>query len=123
MSILVLKREVTDERREVSLEHPLPVTDETLIPDIWRDKSSTITTGGTAQNAVGANQSRTYLLVNNPSATEDLWFNVGVVAVAAQPSVRLPPGAAWENPPHFRPTGFVSVIAATSAHAFTVKEA
>lgn len=89
----------------------------------WTDRSGTLTTGGTAQQAAAANAARTYLVVENPSATEDLWFNLGATAVAGQPSVLLPPGAAWENPPHFRPTGLVSVIAATTGHAFVVKEA
>jgi len=87
------------------------------------DKSGTITSGGSAQQAAAANAARRYLLVSNPSAAEDLWFNLGTAAVANQPSIRLPPGTAWESPSSFCPTGLVSVIAATTSHAFTVKEA
>ena len=38
-------------------------------------------------------------------------------------SILLAAGKSWENPPHFCPTGLVSVIAATTGHAFTCKEA
>lgn len=87
------------------------------------DRSGTIAAGATAQTAAAALTTRRYLLIENLSTTEDLWFNFGTTAVASQPSILLAAGKSWENPPHFCPTGLVSVIAATTGHAFTCKEA
>ncbi len=92
-------------------------------PANWTDRSGTIAAGGAAQQAAAANPARVYLCIENLSTTEDLWFDLTATAVISQPSIRLAPGAAWENPSHFRPTGAVSVIAATTAHAFAAKEA
>jgi len=87
------------------------------------DKSGTITTGGTAQTAAAANTSRKYLFIENPyTATETLWFSTVAAAVADSPSIALQPGDTWENPPHFCPTGAVSVIAATTGHKWTARE-
>lgn len=86
------------------------------------DYSGTIASGGTAQTAVAANASRRYLLVQNVSLTEDLWLNFGVAAVASQPSILLRPGSSFESSPAFVSTQLVSVIAATTGHAFVVKE-
>ena len=88
------------------------------------NRSGTITTGGTAQTAIAANTSRKYVLILNPdTATEDLWFSFDATAVAAAPSIYLHPGDAFEaGPGEFVPTGALSIIAATTAHAFTAKE-
>lgn len=86
------------------------------------NRSSTITTGGTAQAAMAANTSRKYVFLRNPdTATEDLWFSFDATAVAAAPSLVLHAGDYWESD-FFVPTGALSVIAATTAHAFTCKE-
>lgn len=88
------------------------------------DRSGTITTGGTAQNAAAALSTRKYLYIENPiTATARLWFSTVATAVADSPSISLEPGQSWENPSHFCPTGAVSVIAATTGHKFTVREA
>lgn len=87
------------------------------------DRSSTVTTGGTAQQIAAANTTRTYLLIQNVS-TASLWVNVGVVAVQNQPSILLPANGGsvvWED--NFIPTGAVSLIGATTGQAFTCKEA
>lgn len=86
------------------------------------DKSGTITTGGTAQTAAAANTSRKYLFIQNPStAPGSLWFSTVTTAVAASPSIELVPGAS-DATGVFCPTGAVSVIAATTGHAFTMRE-
>lgn len=84
----------------------------------------TITTGGTAQNAFAANTARVYLFVQNPpDATEDLYVNDTGAAVADTTSWRLRPGDALEFAMGFIPVAAISVIAATTAHAFFAKEA
>lgn len=88
------------------------------------DRSGTITAGGTAQNAAGALSTRKYLYIENPpNATERLWFSTNATAVADSPSIGLEAGQSFEYPAHFCPTAAVSVIAATTGHKFTVKEA
>lgn len=86
------------------------------------DRSGTITTGGTAQQAMAANTSRKYAYLLNPdTATEDLWFSFDATAAAAAPSLVLHPGDTMRTT-GFVPTGALSVIAATTAHAYTAKE-
>jgi len=87
------------------------------------DKSGTLTTGGTAQTAAAARNQRAFLLIQNPeNETENLFFSVDTTAVADSPSISLAPGdgVIFDQ---VVPTGAVSVIAATTGHQFTVKEA
>ena len=87
------------------------------------DRSGTITTGGTAQNAIGVNASRNYLLIRNPvTATEDLWVSLVGTATAASPSIRLTPADFLIFECGFIATNAASVIAATTGHAFTCWE-
>lgn len=87
------------------------------------DRSGTITTGGTAQNAMAANTSRKYASVTNPiSATESLFVNDAGTATAASPSYELLPGESYETGA-FVPTNAISVLAATTGHAFIAREA
>jgi hypothetical protein len=87
------------------------------------DRSGTITAGGTAQNAIASNAARRYLLVRNPkSATESLWLSLVGTATVASPSLELAAGDAYVAESDLIPTNAVSLIAATTAHAFTVWE-
>jgi hypothetical protein len=87
------------------------------------DRSGTLTTGGTAQNAAAALATRKYLFVQNPStAPGTLWFSTVTTAVQDSPSIELVPGASFESG-LFCPTGAVSVIAATTGHKWTAREA
>lgn len=94
------------------------------------DRSGTITTGGTAQNAASANTSRNYLLIENPvyksdgvtlNPAERLCFRTDAVAGQGAGSICLDIGQGFEFT-GFIPTGAVSVIAATTGHAWTAKE-
>lgn len=86
------------------------------------DRSGTITAGGTAQAAAAANTARKHLFIQNPStAPGSLWFSTTDTAVQASPSIELLPGASAVTG-SFVPTGAVSVIAATTGHAFTMRE-
>jgi hypothetical protein len=94
------------------------------------DRSGTITSGGTAQQAAAANASRRYLFIQNPGAPGQfdtapavpLWVNFGVTAVAAQPSIRINAGQTLVFDGRFVPVGTVSVIAATTSTPFVIKE-
>lgn len=86
------------------------------------DRSNTITTGGTAQNAMAANTSRKYARITNPvSATESLWVNDSGTATAASPSEELLPGDQYETG-LFAPTNAISVFAATTGHPYVARE-
>lgn len=86
------------------------------------DRSGTVTTGGTAQTLAGANSSRKYLLIVNDSASETLWFNFTTTAVASQPSIPIQPNGSFVMEASYVSTEAVSVIAATTGHAFSAKE-
>lgn len=89
----------------------------------FTNRSGTITTGGTAQNAAAEKKGRSYFFLQNPSTeTESLWFSMDTTAVAASPSIELQPGQSYESGSTVS-IGAVSVIAATTGHKFTAKEA
>lgn len=86
------------------------------------NKSSTITAGGTAQDAAAANSNRAWLLVQNPATeTEPLYVDFGADAAVDGTDLTLAPGAAVVLDIHC-PTGRISVNAATTGHKFIVKE-
>lgn len=88
------------------------------------DRSGTIASGGVAQNAMAANAARRYLFILNPAtATEVMWFNLTTTATAASPSIQLAAGQSFVMESSFVSTAAVSVIAATTSHAFTALEA
>jgi len=86
------------------------------------DRSGTITSGGTAQTAAASNPPRRYLMLQNTSDTK-MWYNLGVTAVASQPSFSLAAGASVQFNGPIIPTGLLSVIGATTGKIFTCKEA
>lgn len=86
------------------------------------DRSGTITSGGTAQQLMASNANRSYLFIQNISDI-DLWFNFTTTAVAAQPSIRLVPGASFVLEGTFVSTELISIFGATTSKAFTAKEA
>src|SRR3954452_16390327 len=55
------------------------------------DRSGTITTGGTAQQACAANSARRLLYIHNPDVTTDLFFNTTGTATTGAGSSRLGP--------------------------------
>ena len=86
------------------------------------NRSGTIATGGTAQQLAAANASRKYLLIENPSQTEDLWFNFTTTAIVGQPSILLRPNGSYVAESSYVSTEAISIIAATTAHPFVAKE-
>lgn len=106
------------------LVHP-PLETQTEIPterSDLTDASGTLTTGGTSKQALAANTSRTYLLIQNPSEEDDLWVDFGVAAVQDQPSILLlPRSGALVFEQGLRPTQAVHVNGPTTGQPYTIK--
>lgn len=88
----------------------------------WNDRSGAIAAGGVAQDISPDGFIRHGFMIQNPHASEEMWFNVGVTAVQAPPSIRIVAGGLYESPPKASPQGRISVIATTIAHTYTAKE-
>lgn len=92
------------------------------IQGTFTDRSGTITLGGTAQTLAAANTSRHYLIVVNDDTSETLWINFTTAAVTSQPSIPIQPRGSYVLENSVISTELVSVIAATTSHAWTAKE-
>lgn len=88
------------------------------------DLSSTITTGGTAQQLAAANELRRGYSVQNLSSGNLFVNDVGGTAVTTQTgsSITIIPGALYESPRDQRPTSAISIIGATTGQAFAARE-
>lgn len=82
------------------------------------NKSGTIASGGTAQTAIAANASRQGWCIQNLDATEVMYVRSGAAATTGT-GTKLGPGAQACNAPGLIDQGNISVIAATTAHAFS----
>ncbi len=87
----------------------------------YRDLSSTITAGGTAQTLAAANASRDHIFVGNPNASGSLWVNDlgGTAAANGAGSTEVPPGSIVTT----RARNAISIIHATTGATFTAGEA
>lgn len=86
------------------------------------DGSTTITTGGTAQNLFGGLIPANGFAVYNPHASEYMWVSDSTTAAAnATGCIPIAPLSGYETPPGYRPLGVVSVLAATTGHALTAR--
>lgn len=85
------------------------------------DRSSTITTGGTAQTLVAANPHRDHLFIGNPNSVGSLWVNDlgGTAAANGAGSTEITPGSVAIT----RARNAVSIIHATTGATFTAGEA
>lgn len=87
------------------------------------DGSTTITAGGTAQNAFAAAAVVNGYEIVNPDPSEDLWISDTTTAVAnGTGCIRVAAnGGAYSSPPGMAPSAAVSVVAATTGHKFTAR--
>lgn len=84
------------------------------------DRSGTIATGGTAQNAMAANTSRKgFILFNN--SVGSLWVNFTGTATAGGGSVEVKASGYWSID-SLCPRGAMSIIGATTGQAYTLWE-
>lgn len=85
----------------------------------FTDISSTITSGGTSQSLVAADQYRSYLFIQNISS-DTLWIGLGVTATQDKPSIKLSPGDVYEQGEgNVIFTGAINIIGAVTGSKFT----
>lgn len=104
--------------QSLALTPPLPVTGSaTTAADL------ALTTGGTAQTVAGGAPTNGFM-VCNPSGTEEAWVSDSTTAAAnTLGSFRLAPnGGCYVTPTTSKPAGAISIIAATTAHPFTIRK-
>lgn len=83
------------------------------------DYSGTITSGGTAQTAAGADANRARIFIAAPQ-DEDLWISFLGTAVADSPSILIPAGETFDSDNRGLITRALSVIGATTGKKFTI---
>lgn len=83
---------------------------------------ATITSGGSAQNALAANNTRKGYSVQNQSIGDLYIRDDGTAATVADVCLKVPPGAYFETPPGYVTGNAVSIIGATTGQAFVAKE-
>lgn len=94
------------------------------------NRSGTITSGGVSQTLAASNASRRYLLIQNPcsassqgiATAESLFINFTSAASATSASVELAPCGSYTTEAGPVTTELITVLGATTAHAFTAKE-
>ena len=99
-------------------------TNVTVVGNIASDGSTTITSGGTAQNLfAGATPSNGYA-VYNPDAANDLWISESTTAAANNTgSIRVSAnGGAYETPDNYKPFGAVSIVGAVTGQKITARK-
>ena len=87
------------------------------------DGSTTITTGGTAQNLFGGTTPANGFAIYNPDPSNDLWISDSTTAAAnGTGSVRCASnGGGYETPPGYRPVGVVSIVGAVTGQKITAR--
>ncbi len=86
---------------------------------ILTDNSGTLTTGGTAQDAIPRRAGRQTFAIANPG-TLDLWVSfTGTAGANAAGSFKLAAGAIYEAPSNAVSDNPVSVFGATTGQPFT----
>jgi hypothetical protein len=88
-------------------------------PGTITDRSGTATT--TSAQLAAANSARKYLFIQNVD-TGAIWFNFGVAAVAASPSIRLDAGDSIEYNGTFIPTDSINIRSGTGSKTYVAKE-
>lgn len=112
---------ITDQLATI-MSNTADIADGITVSGALTDRSGTIASGGTAQQAMAANTSRRYLFFQNNS-TGTLWVRLGAAAVQDQPSWQLPPRAVLVMEDGFVSTEALSVIGATTGQQYSAAEA
>lgn len=87
------------------------------------DGSTTIATGGAAQNLFGGTIPTNGFAIYNPDPSNDLWVSDSATAAAnGQGSIRVVAnGGGYETPSGYRPLGIVSIVGAVTGQKITAK--
>lgn len=87
------------------------------------DGSTTVATGGTAQNLFSGATPSNGFSIYNPDPTNDLWVSDSATAAAnGQGSVRVfANGGGYETPPGYKPLGAVSIVGAVTGQKITAR--
>ena len=91
--------------------------------DTGVDGSTTLTTGGTAQNLFGGVVPTNGFAIYNPDPVNDLWVSDSATAFAnGVGSIRVfANGGGYETPVGCRPLGAVSIVGATAGQKITAR--
>jgi hypothetical protein len=94
-----------------------------LLGQTGADGSTSISTGGTAQNLFSGTTPTNGFEVCNPDPSEDLWISDSTTAALnGQGSYRVAPaGGTYTTPAGYKPIGAVSAIATTTGHKITAR--
>lgn len=86
------------------------------------DASSTITTGGTAQQLFGGRICENGFSIYNPDLTNYLWISDSTTAVAnGTGSIGIAPLQEYWTPSTYGPCGAISIVGAVTGQKFTAK--
>ena len=87
----------------------------------YKDLSGTITTGGTAQTLVAANEGRDHVFIGNPNASGSLWVNDlgGTAAANGAGATEIIPGQTVQT----RSRMAITILHGTTSSKFTAGEA
>ncbi len=88
-----------------------------------RDGSTTITSGGTAQNLFGGRTPKNGFEICNPDPTNDLWVSDSTTAAAnGTGSYRVVAGGGtYTTPYYYKPVGPVSIVGAVTGQKVTAR--
>lgn len=83
-------------------------------------RSGTIAAGGTPQVFLPRDGNRRGFWIQNLSSG-DLWLGEAADMTAAQPSLKIPPGALYEAPANGVPVEALWILGATTGQAFSAR--
>jgi hypothetical protein len=93
-----------------------------LVPDRGTDSFTTGTATTTAGAKLAANSDRSYLLIQNKSATETIYARTDGTDATAANGIKIGPGGAYERTGVSRvPTGAVNLVATGNADFLIVE--
>lgn len=102
-----------------------------LTPGIYKDFSSSVTTGGTSQTAIPLNAKRRRIVIQNPATAtsqgigtaESLFINFTTGASTSKGnSIELLAGGSYDSDSGPCTTELVTIVAATTGHQYCAKE-
>jgi len=106
---------------DISSTNPMP----TRVPQVTGTSRSGITSATVSTSTVlmAANTARNGWLVRNTHATASIWINeLGVAAVATQPSLEIKAGELFISPEAYVVTTGINILSTTASVPYTARE-